>query len=312
MATTTLDTTALANDQPAAFYDRLLLQRLLPNLVHQRFGQKRQIPLNTGKVINIRRFESLAATTTALTEGTVPSSVSSITITALTATVAQYGNFLQITDMVDLTSIDPILTETAAMLGESAGNSLDQVIRDVIVAGTTVQYAGGVAGRSSVASTNTLSVTEIRKAKRTLANNNARPVDGQDFVGILHAYSVYDIQGDSAWINLNQYGGSVNLYEGEVGKLYGVRFVQSSNAKVFTGAGSGSIDVYATLICGKDAYVVVDLEGAGAVRNIIKPLGSAGTADPLNQIATSGWKAIMVAKVVQDKSMVRIEHAVSS
>ena len=309
---TTQTTTTLANDQPAAFYDRLLLQRLLPNLAHQRFAQKRIIPLNTGKTINIRRFESIAANTTALTEGTVPAGEASLTITALTSTVSQYGDFVQIDDMVDLTSIDPVLTETAAMLGEQAGNSLDQVIRGVITAGTAVQYAGGVASRATVASADILSVTEIRKAKRTLSNKNARPVDGSNFVGIIHPFGTYDIQGDTAWVNLNQYAGGGNVFEGEIGKVYGVRFVETSNGIVFTGAGSGGIDVYGTLILGKDAYVVVDLEGAGAVRNIIKPLGSAGTADPLNQIATSGWKAVLVAKVVQDNAMVRIEHAVSS
>lgn len=167
------------------------------------------------------------------------------------------------------------------LLGEQAGNSLDQITRNQIAGGTTVQYAGGVAGRASVAAANVISVSEIRKAVRTLKTNNAKAMPDGSFVGILHPKTEYDLQGDAAWVNFQQYAGSGNIIEGEVGKVYGVRFVSTTNAKTFAAAGSGGIDVYATLILGVDAYVVADLEGAGVVRNIVKPLGSSGTADPL-------------------------------
>ncbi|MDE2102908.1 MAG: N4-gp56 family major capsid protein [Patescibacteria group bacterium] len=287
MSVTTQTTATLTAEMPAAFYDPLLLKRLLPNLVHSRFAQKRSIPLQAGKTINIRRFESLSAATSALTEGTVPNGTT-LSVTAITATVAAYGNFVQISDFLDYTAMDPTLTETAILLGENAGNSLDQVTRDAIVGGTTVQYAAGEAGRSSVKSTDTLSVTEIRKAVRTLNGNNAKPFPDGNFVGIAHPNALFDFQGDSGWINAQEFAGSGNLMTGEAGRMYGVRWLMTSNAKVFSAAGAASADVYATLIIGTDAYFVADLEGAGVVRNIVKPLGSSGTADPLNQLATSG------------------------
>lgn len=267
------------------------------------------MPQNEGDTIQWRRFASLSAATTALTEGTTPAG-SALSIATITATVAQYGDFVEISDKLDMLGIDPVLTETAELLGEQAALTIDTLVRDVIVAGTSVQYAAGRASRATVAAGDVFNITELRKAVRTLSSNNARKIDG-GYVAIVHPKTVYDIQNDSAWVNAAQYAGSTRIFNGEVGKLYGVRFVESSNAKVFTGAGASGIDVYATLIFGNEFYGVVDVSGVGDVEFIVKPHGSAGTADPLNQRATSGWKTMFVSKILQDLAAVRVEHAVS-
>jgi N4-gp56 family major capsid protein len=308
MATT--QTTGLISAEMQTYYDKKLLSRLISNFVHMQWGQKRPIPKNTGNVINFRKFASLTAALTALTEGTTPTG-NSITVTALTATPNQYGDFVQVSDVLDLEAIDPVLDEMATVLGEQASDTLDQITRDILVAGTSVQYAGGQVSRVTVAASNVLTVLEIRKAVRALKRAKAKPVDGMDFVAIVEPGATYDLQGDTAWVTANQYAGSKAIFNGEIGRLYGVRFVETPNAKIFTGAGAAGIDVYCTIIMGAEAYGIVDVAGSGAVQNIIKPVGSAGSADPLNQRATTGWKALFTAKILQQGAILRIEHAVS-
>lgn len=101
-----------------------------------------------------------------------------------------------------------------------------------------------------------------------------------------------------------------NMYNGELGKIAGVRFVETTEAKIFNGGGASSANVYATLIIGDNAYGVTEVTGGG-LRHIVKQLGSAGTADPLDQRATVGWKAIKTAKILVNEYMVRIESTSS-
>lgn len=311
MATT--QTTGLITQELQTYYDKKLLSRLIPNFVFANFGQKRSIPKGNGKTIDFRKFASLTAATTALTEGTTPAG-NSITVSNLTATVAQYGDFVEVSDFLDLVAIDPVIDEMANVFGEQCADTIDQLTRDVIVAGTVVQYAAGRASRVTVTSADTFTVTELRKAIRTLRVNNAKPMADGYFVAVIHPRTLYDLQGDSAWVNAHLYtdSGIKDLYKGEAGMMYGVRFIVSSNAKVFTGAGSGGIDVYGTVIMGQEAYGLIDVAGGSACQMIIKPHGASGTADPLNQRGTIGWKVNFVAKILQQNALIRIEHAVSA
>ena len=308
MAVQTTQTAGLSPTMQT-YYDKKLLARLLPELFHLKFAQKRPIPKNGGKTINFRQFSPLSLATTALTEGVKPAG-NALNMTQKTATVSQYGDYLEISDVLDMTAIDPVLDETADLLGEQAAQTLDVLARDIITAGTSVQYANGRASRATVAAGDNLNVNEIRKAKRTLKRANVKPIDG-DYIAIVEPGAVYDLQSDSKWEEVSKYAGGKQIFDGEVGRLYGVRFIETSFAKKFAGAGAAAVDVYATLVFGKDFYGMVDIENSGAVKNIIKPHGSAGTADPLNQIATSGWKALFTVVRLEELACVRIEHTVS-
>jgi N4-gp56 family major capsid protein len=321
MATITTATAGISSEFPAAFYDRALLDRLLPELMHTKFGVKKNMPKNNGDTIQVRRWERMTAKTTALTEGTVPSE-SSFSITGIEATVAQYGDFVKFTDMVQWTGLDPVLTELAELLGEAAGDSIDQVVRSVVTAGTSVIYANGSA-RTAV---NTAAgATLFRKARRELKGNNAKgAAQGSDYVAICHPDVIYDLQADTKFEAKGQYVSADNVIEtGEVGRIYGIRIMETSNARVVADAGGldgdtmtsttgTNADVYLTVVLGKDAYMVVDLEGEGSAKTIFKPLGSAGTADPLNQTQTAGWKANFVAKILNDNAMTRLESAATA
>ncbi len=306
-----MDTTttygALSAEQKT-FYERTLLNRLVPGLVYCKYGQKKTAPKHEGDKVSFRRFNAISPKTTPLSEGVTPDS-SALDITKVDATVAQYGDFVRITDKLDMLGIDPVLTETAQVLGESAALTLDTIARDVVNAGTNVQYAGGKTNRAALALADKLTSEEVRKAVRTLRRNHAKPADGKYFIGIIDADAAFDLMGDALWQDVAKYSGGTAIMAGELGKLNGVRFVENGNPATF--AGSAGVTVHSTLILGKDAFGTVDIEGAGAVQNIVKPLGSAGTDDPLNQRATSGWKALFTAVRLQELAMLRIEHSVS-
>lgn len=308
----TVQTTNTAGLSPTmqTYYDKKLLARLLPNLFHLKFAQKRPIPKNGGKTINFRQFTALPLATTALTEGVKPAG-NALNMTQKTGTLSQYGDYIEISDVLDLTAIDPVLDETADLLGEQSAQTLDVIARDVLVGGTSVQYAGGRTSRIEIAAGDNLTVDEVRKARRTLKRANVKPLDGGDYVAIVEPGAVYDLQSDPKWEEVSKYAGGKQIFDGEIGRLYGVRFIETSFAKKFEGAGAAGADVYATLVFGKDFYGMVDVESSGSVKNIIKPHGSAGTADPLNQIATSGWKALFTVVRLEELACVRIEHTVS-
>jgi N4-gp56 family major capsid protein len=306
------------------FYDRTLLAQALPLNIHGLFGQKTNLPQKAGtKVVKFRRYGVLAAAG-ALTEGTTPTG-KSFSVTDITATALQYGDFTKFSDEVLTQGIDSHITVASKEFGDQMGLTFDELGRDVIVAGSTVQYASTATSRVTVAAGMTLDAAEIKEAVRTLKIAKAKKLNAisgsspgvgtvpvnSTFVGITHPAGGYDLKAATGWNSVEKYAGNVTLMPGEIGSLDEVRFVETTNAKIWTGAGAAAIDVYGTMILGSDAYGVIDLGGSQASGMIVKALGSAGTADPLNQRSTAGWKAYYVAKILNDAFMVRIEHAVS-
>ena len=308
------------------FYDRTLLLRAIPLFVHTRWAQVRDIPRKAGTTtIKFRRYGNLTAATTALSEGVTPVG-SQLSVTDITATVLQYGDYITITDVLDYQSQDPVLMEAAEILGDQMGDTIDQLTRDVLNAGTNVYFGGsGHTLTSQVAVGEIITDTLVKKGVRLLKNNKARRMTkmvnattgygtsplNASYIGISHPNVSYDIKGFTGFVSVEKYASTASVMEGEIGKYDEVRFVETTNAKVKTGLGAGAIDVYCTLIFGSDAYGTTRISGE-AMKNIVKPLGSAGTADPLDQRATSGWKATFVAKILNDAFLLRIETAVSA
>lgn len=286
-------------EEAQTFYDKALLTRMLPELVFAKYGQKRPIPKNAGKTINFRRFTPLEPATTALEEGVTPTG-SKLNVDEVEATLAQYGDFVEITDILDLVGIDPVASETSELLGEQAGKTIDMVVRDIVCAGTNVQYAGG-----GSAATGTISAAEIKKAARTLKKANAPMIDGS-YIGIIDPDIAYDIQNDPLWQDISKYSGGTKIMDGEIGKLGGVRFIETTETLVKEG------NVHCAMILGKDAYGIADIEGsANKPKIIIKPFGSSGTEDPLNQRQTQGWKSLFTAVRLNELAMVRLEVKVT-
>ena len=311
----------------ASFYDRLLLEREKPYLVHGNFGQVRNIPVGNTGTIKFRKYGALAVNTTALEEGTTPAGTSA-TVSDITAVALWYGDYMTYSDQVTIESPDPVLTELTEVLSEQAGQSLDTLDRNVLVAGTNVQYADhgsdGNDERSDIASDDVLEAATLNDAIADLRSSNAKyitnfisPDMGYDtapvapcFVGIVHPMAVSSLKAITNFTPVEKYANKGDVMPNEVGKYDRVRFVESTQAKVWEDEGAGAaVDVYATLIFGKDAYGVTSIQG-NAMKMIVKALGSSGSADPLNQRGTIGWKANRVCKILNQAWMIRIEHAV--
>ena len=295
--------TGTLSDEMKTYYSDYLIDNAVPKLVHDQFGQKHPIPKNGGKIIEFRKYSPLPKLLTPLTEGVTPDG-QSLTVSTITATVAQYGGYVTLSDMLMLTAIDNNLVQATKLLGNQAGATLDTITREVLVGGTNVIYSGGKASRSALTATDTLTVDDIKKAVRALKTQNADKI-GDSFVGIIHPDVAYDLTNDPQWEKVKEYDPK-DWYEGEIGRIAGVRFVETTEAKIFAKAGASSQAVYATLILGDNAYGVTEIEGGG-LEHIVKQLGSAGTADALNQRATVGWKATKVAERLVEQFMVRIE-----
>lgn len=295
------------------YYSDYLIDHAQPNLVHDQFGQKHPIPKGKGKTVEFRKFKPFGKATEPLKEGVTPDGAS-LTVTNLTATVDQYGFYVSLSDVLQLTAIDNTLLETTKLLGSQAGTTLDTITREVINAGTNVMYSGGKTARKSLTADDKLSVDDIFKAARALKTKNAPKINGS-YVAIIHPDVAYDLMRDDEWVDVHKYSATTEIFEGEIGKIAGVRFVETTEAKIFS-KNDGTLDedirptrdVYSTLVLGANAYGVTEITGGG-LQHIVKQLGSAGTADPLDQRATAGWKAIKTAEILVDEYMIRIESA---
>lgn len=372
------------SDEMKTFYSDYLIDMAQPELVHDQFGQKHPIPKNGGKTIEFRKYNPLPKALKPLTEGVTPDG-GKLSMSVITAKVEQYGFYIEISDVLLLTAIDNNLVQATQQLGRQAGNTLDTITRETLNGGTNVQYGEGqVDSRSKLYYTSendncNLTVNAIRKAVRFLKVMNTPRING-DYVGIIHPDCSYDLMNDPKWANVKTYSDPKGIYEGEIGKIEGVRFVETSEAKIFSGdnlasdsrtllvngqvsasksitfdggtvaagelvgrkiligdvvttveenttttmtvkdnvtaadnaviypgeAGKDGRGIYSTLILGANAYGITEIAGGG-LQHIVKQLGSAGSADPLDQRATAGWKAIRAVERLIEPYMIRIE-----
>lgn len=297
------------------YYDRRLLTRALPVLLHSKFAQKRGIPKRGGKTIEFRKFSTLGVATTPLTEG-VPPAGKTLEVTNITATVSQFGDFVAFSDLVATTTIDPLLEETTDLLAEEAAETIEELVRNQMILGTNAIYsdAGAVGTNdedSDLASGDELSVALVRAAVLNLQIGRAKPINGA-FQAIIHPRAAFDLQSDDEWKEAQIAGERTGRIEdGSIGMLYGVKFWVSDKAYSDPNGGAGSIPVYYSLFMGANAYGIVDLAGHN-LQTVFKPLGSAGSADPLNQSGSMGWKISFTTRILDDANIVRVVHTVST
>jgi N4-gp56 family major capsid protein len=367
------------------YYEDRLIDHAEPNLVHDQFGDKYPIPKHGGKTIEFRKYSPLDKAMATLTEGVTPDG-NKLDVTTIEATVDQYGDYITISDILELTAIDRNLEQATKLLGSQAGRTLDTVTREVITAGTNIMYAPDSAGteiltRAAIKDDCLLTLDVIFKAAAKLREMNAVPID-DSFVAIVHPNVACDLMLSEKWVDVHKYAQPDNIYKGEIGQIGGVRFVQTTEAKIVgasvknsvnaattssasfvlktapdataiaylskagnkltiggaehtiasyaestktvtlsataslavnadvisTDAGASGISVYCTMVIASNAFGVTDVAGGG-LQHIVKQLGSAGTADPLNQRATTGWKSLKTAERLVEEYMVRVEHA---
>lgn len=314
MAYTNTDTNMTTSSALSAgmqtYYNRELLRTFEPNLVHLQFGDEHRMPPHSGLVMNMRKLIPLETNTKALSEGDPGESVM-LAETEVTVQLQQYGEYARCTDKLDLTHLDMDIMRRTKLFGDAGARSIDAVVREELAKCANVIYAGGKASRAELTAADKLTSRELRKAVKTLKKNHAQTFDGY-FVAIIGPDTMYDLQEDEAFVKVSQYQDKENIYTGEVGRLFGVRLVETTEAKIFEGAGASGADVASVIVLGQYAYGVTSLKGAKP-RVIVKPAGSAGTADPLDQISTVGWKMDgFGVKMLQPEYAVRIECGFSA
>jgi len=314
----------------AAFAVVKMLTRGVPYLILEKFGQTYVLPNKSTKVAKFRRYNALALATTPLVEGVTPTG-KKVTVTDVTATLEQYGDYVPFSDVIEDTHEDPYLAQLSEVLGEQAAQTIETVRWNILKAGTNLYYANG-SGRSDVNTPLTLALQ--RKATRALKRQNARyitsvvastaafrtePVEAA-FIGLVHTDVENDIRNISGFISTKQYG-TVTPWENEIGAVEDVRYLRSTIFTAFANAGAatstmistgGSLaDVYPVLFLAKDAYGIVPLKGADSLSiMVVNPKPVSG--DPLGQRGTAGWKTMQTAVILNDLWLVRVEVAATN
>lgn len=315
-ATTMTTETGSLSAEMKTFYEKRLLDQAEPLLVHNQFGDKYPIPANNGKKIEFRKYSALPKALTALTEGVTPAG-NSLTVTTVEGTVKQYGDWIQLSDMLQMTAIDNNVVQATKLLSSQAGRTLDTVTREVLAGGTNVIYAPKVVdgaetevlSRSTLTPECVLTPFVVMRAAATLEAMNTPKIDGS-YVLIIHPYCRETLQESPGWVDVVKYKEGNNTFSGEIGKIGDVRVVTTSEAKVINDSTCPVVEsttyysVFTSLLLGANAYGVTMLENGG-LQHIVKQLGYG--EDPLNQRSSCGWKATSAAVRLCEEYMVRIE-----
>ena len=304
-ATNTMETLSVENQ---TFYDKALLERCIPELTLYEDAQKKKIPAGKGTSIEWRKFNSLEAADEPLTEGTTPAG-SDLSITAITAPLKQYGDYVVVSDVLEMQAKDPIIAETSQLEGEQAGLTLNKVIATEISAGTSVRYGGSATKTTDLTAADVLNGSLVKKCVRDLAKNNIKRFADGYYHATISPEQAYDLMNDTAnggWIDANKYTNAMPLLKGEIGCFGGVRFKTSTETP--TGEGASGAAVHKGLIYGKNSYGVPEIgTGGGKPKIIVKQKGSAGTDDPLDQRGSIGWKSMFACKRLNELGIVRVE-----
>lgn len=293
------------------FYNKTLLVNARQVQVYGKFAKTYPLPKGNGKTMEWRRSTPYATVTTPLIEGVNPDA-GGHEITNQTVTIDEYGYYVKGTDKVKAVSFDPLLEEVSSELGAQAGQSREEIIRDVLAGGSNVIYANGRTARNQILATDVAAANDLIRATAVLKTNLARTTAGSNFASVIHPLTTADLLRDStirAAMNAGDHRSE--LFDGSIGAFGGIKFYESAISKVFTGAGSGGANVYADVIFGKDAYGITELSGFG-LEMVFHNIGSSGVADPLNRFWTSGWKMTLAVKRLREEWLLRYEHGATN
>lgn len=310
-----LTTTGTLSSTVKPYYEKRFLLRSEENFVYEQLGMPGRIPKGEGKTVVWNRYTNPTSKDTALTEGTDPTP-SGLSATLVSATLEQLGNYEQVTDVLELTSIDDVIKSTMDILAYEAALSLDTKIKDdistsglaIIATGAYSNSAGFTPTRNSINADDVMTVGDIRRAKRGHGRMSAKPHTKDRFIGIAHPDVTFDLQGDTNWVNAHVYTekGINSVYNGEAGEIYGTRFVETSLAPVLTNSGSAGTEVYITQIIGRDFF------GVSKLQNLETYVDSPSPRSALRLYSDVGWKASAASKALNDSFCQRLETAATA
>lgn len=380
---------ALANNlspEMREYYNTELLENAKEELFFNQFGKVQTLPRGNGKKVQWRKFDTFGKVTTPLEEGVTPNG-NKMNITSVEATVKQYGDYTTVSDLLDMTAVDDVILSCTEEHGTQAALTLDTLTRNELCRGTNVSFAASVTSsgiqennlRFTLDSKAKLTPSVVNKAVTKLKKNKTPKINGK-YIAIIHPSVSEDLRESEGWVEAHKYAAVNELFNGEIGELHGVRFIETNEAPVFCGADLGKTKrnltvngavsssntitfdnagvtqnslvgryiligdkkmlvlsntattvtvgesitaadktviypgeggklgcaVYGCIFFGRDAFGRVELSG-GAMEMIVKPRGSAGSADPLDQRSTVGWKAAHAAAILYPERLLRVE-----
>ena len=367
------------------FYNTELLENARADLYFNQFGDEQPLPKGNGDTVEWRRWATFQKAMKPLTEGVTPDG-NKLSMEKIKQNIDQYGDYSTISDRLELEAVDNVILGATEEHGAQAGETLDAVTRNEVLTGTHVLYAGNKTSRSELTEEDRITTTLVNKAATFLKKMKAPKIDGS-YVCIIHPSVSEDLRESDGWIDVHKYSATTEIFNGEIGKLHGVRFVETTEQKVYGGkglaadakdlavngavsgasqvtfdggtveadalagryvligdtkykvasntettmtledaltgetakvtaadnavispgeGGQGGCATYACVFFGKNAWGIIK-PTAESMQMIVKPKGSAGTADPLDQRSTVGWKASHAAKILYQERILRLE-----
>lgn len=291
------------------YYEKKLLSTLEPRLQLYKLGKKQKLPKGNGKQVKWLRYTKISSSTSALTEGTAPAEIS-FTTANVTATVAQYGQFSKVSDMLSDTAIDPVLQNLSERFGRAAAETVEDLIVAELDSAGFVQRVNNRADDDSIVAGDILNHSELLEAVISQKVAYIGPHEMGNYMAVLHPSCQFDILNETAtgsWVDVNKSiqgsSGQEKILRGEFGQLYGMRMLVSD--KMTAAANMSSISVKKNYVIGEEAFGVVELDG-DSIKMIINDHKSGGVANPLQQYATVGYKIHGFAAKYLDASSKRV------
>lgn len=303
------NTTSTLTQEAQTFYEKKFLARAEYESVFEQGAQMRNQPTNGGDVVKFTRHTPLATVTTALTQGTNPSEVA-LTAANVTAQLAEYGTVVKISRFLTLNGIDAANAEKIEVVGQNMRETLDELVRNELFTGATTQFQSAKTALSALSASDVMKVKDLQLAVRTLKTNKARRLTSAvaPWMGKISPNSSYDLQQDSTFINIDSYQNGSMIYRGELGKISGVRLLESADPKTEAG---GATTVYSNFIHGDQAFGSISLDGDAAQLFII-PHTKIDSGNPAGRFSMVSWATTYVAKTLNANWLVNVKTGVTA
>lgn len=303
------NTTTSLSQEAQTFYEKKFLDRAEYESVFEQGAQMRTQPKNGGDVVKFTRHTPLATVTAALTQGTNPSEVA-LTAANVSAQLAEYGTTVKISRFLTLNGIDAANAEKIEVVGQNMRETLDELVRNELYTGATTQFQEAKTALSALSASDVLKVKDLQLAVRTLKKNKARRLatTAAPWMGKLSPDSSYDLQQDSTFINVDSYQNGTMIYRGELGKISGVRLMESANPKTEAG---GATTVYSNFVHGEHAFGSISLDGDAAQLYII-PHTKIDSGNAAGRFSLVSWATTYVAKTLNSSWLVNIKTGVTA
>lgn len=290
------------------FYDTALLENARANLIFNQFGDEQRIH---GNKCEWRKFNTFAKALTPLTEGVNPTG-SSFGMSKIEATTTQHGDYTTVSDRLEMEAYDDIIMGATEEMGAAGGATYDTLTRNILISGNSVMYAPkssgtAVTSRTDLDATCLFTPQLVNKAATWLKKNKAPKINGY-YVCLIHPSVAEDLRNSTEWKEYHKYNDVTPIFNGEIGELHGVRFIESTECKVHASATTSGLATYDSIFLGLNAFGVVKPEGE-SMEMIVKDKSEIG--GPLNLFSTIGYKFVHGAKILYQERLLRVESCSS-